>query len=313
MSFVEGSPNSKGVTHQDVVHVQQALGEAADKGVVIVAMHAPPFNLKRNKYPHYLRETEHPTLVEERHQVEGLLRRIAPDDFMPPVPVVVGPAYVVPSDAPAAGADHILPQFPRSGTAHFMRGPVKALLDFNAADRSEDLLRLCTGGGVGNSRPVDLVLCGHTHFNVECRFRWNRQEHGEDIYDFFHDYYTQSPEHYYRTAYSELPKKSGGKKLIIATTFHAVDVSKNDEPASACNSDKPNDVPRYAGDLKSSSSPAKWWTDHRPLVIQTAGLGPLENDQRTSPCDVTFQGFRRIVVKDGAIQEIECVKLTGIR
>lgn len=84
---------------------------------------------------------------------------------------------------------------PRMGTPHLMRGKVSELLDFNIAkERSADLLRMCAG--MGEARPVDLVLCGHAHFNVECRFQWS----SNDDCSFFFDYYTCNPGVYYKTS-----------------------------------------------------------------------------------------------------------------
>jgi len=302
-TFIQHSPNSKGMTDADIQHVSDALKDVSDQGVVVVAMHAPPINTWGDEYSHYFRETEHPTLVSSRHQIEGYLRRQDPQAFQ------IGGQFL----AAGGKADSVHPAFARTGTPYLMKGQPSDLLDFNIAERrSEDLLKLCAG--VGAQRPVDLILCGHAHFRVECRYKWD----GNDCV-FFHDHYTESPQIYYKSQYSRLPT-SPGSSAILSTISHDVTIGNAATlPTNPC--DPPiasaGQIPPYAHELNSSKTPAQWWVDHRPLVVQTAGLGPLENAQRLAPgatetLSPTFQGFRLICVKNNVIDKIRYVKLADL-
>ena len=39
-------------------------------------------------------------------------------------------------------------------------------------------------------------------------------------------------------------------------------------------------VPPYPDTLENSSNPKQWWADHRPIIAQTAALGPIDPRQR---------------------------------
>ena len=62
-------------------------------------------------------------------------------------------------------------------------------------------------------------------------------------------------------------------------------------------------VPPYADPLAATADPTAWWAAHRPLVLQTAAVGPLENSQ------VSFGGFRVLEVRGDVIARIEHVPL----
>ena len=48
----------------------------------------------------------------------------------------------------------------------------------------------------------------------------------------------------------------------------------------------------YADPLDRAADKRDWWSRHRPLLLQTGALGPMENNQ------VSFSGFRLISVHD---------------
>jgi hypothetical protein len=66
-----------------------------------------------------------------------------------------------------------------------------------------------------------------------------------------------------------------------------------------------------------------WWNEHRPLLLQTASLGPIDMAQRhPDGCDEdlnptkpgpSFQGFRVIQVVDNTIDKIRYVTLRDLR
>jgi hypothetical protein len=43
------------------------------------------------------------------------------------------------------------------------------------------------------------------------------------------------------------------------------------------------DVPPYAAPLNAATDARNWWLNHRPLVMQTASLGPIDRRQRFDP------------------------------
>ena len=60
-------------------------------------------------------------------------------------------------------------------------------------------------------------------------------------------------------------------------------------------------VPPYPRPLATAPDARGWWTEHRPLVLQTAALGPLENTR------CRFSGFRVLSVKADVIDKIHFV------
>src|SRR3954467_10484185 len=58
-----------------------------------------------------------------------------------------------------------------------------------------------------------------------------------------------------------------------------------------------------AGALETAVGPEDWWRNHRPLILQTAALGPLENDQ------VSFAGFRVLAVKADVIEKVHYIPI----
>src|SRR4029077_3745260 len=61
------------------------------------------------------------------------------------------------------------------------------------------------------------------------------------------------------------------------------------------------DVPPYADPLSSAPNPRAWWDEHRPLVLQTGALGPVESRQ------VSFSGFRVLTVTENVIEKIHFI------
>ena len=63
-----------------------------------------------------------------------------------------------------------------------------------------------------------------------------------------------------------------------------------------------------------------WWQHHSPIVVETAGLGPMEVSTRASTeaekrnfPGAYFQGFRFIQVTNNVISKIRYVRLAELR
>lgn len=318
-TFVGGAPNSRGFIDEHIRLLDDARTAAGPRGLVIVAMHAPPLNPKGNEGAHYLRETEHPTV--ERHQVDGHVAR------RNPVPIA-----------------QVATQFPdwiRTGTPNFKRGHIIGdFLDEGISKgRTEDFLKRCVGGD--GKRKVDLVLCGHTHRDVEFRLQAAPQGGGFLV---FTDFYTENPSNYYSAReVGPLPAQVGPlpafgpatagpsitdgiRERIFVSRWAEGQRVRTRVSANMANAG-PNKVtderewapwkhywqrkiPEYRQPLGASVTPGAWWEQHRPLVIQTAAIGPTEsNDRRDKDLnshkpDPSFSGVRMIRVRDNVIQRI---------
>jgi len=65
-------------------------------------------------------------------------------------------------------------------------------------------------------------------------------------------------------------------------------------------------VPPYPDPLSHSPNPRAWWAAHRPLVLQTGALGPMENNQ------VSFSGFRMLSVKGDVIDKVHSISINRL-
>src|SRR5690606_6856937 len=81
-TFVGGSPNSEGISADELQLATNALVEAPDSGLVIVGLHAPLFNVWNSEYPYFLRESQRPA---QQNQVHGFLARQDGAPLPPPV------------------------------------------------------------------------------------------------------------------------------------------------------------------------------------------------------------------------------------
>ncbi|HEX9987447.1 MAG TPA: metallophosphoesterase [Chloroflexia bacterium] len=290
-------PNLVGFDKEEVALVRGALKEAGAGGLVVVGVHGPPLNPSGDEYAHYFRETEHPTADPE--EVIGYLRRRDAFAFrhkgMLPIP---------------ADVDEVYKSWPRTGTPYFKRGGVGELLDYGISKGSADEF-LCLCAGEGASRPADLVLCGHIHRNVE--YRVGLDPDGETL--FYMDFYSENPPAYYSTVCNtDAHSHAGG--LRKGDQIH-IFVEENARPGAAPTPVQPGHgrlaVPPYATPLNSAADPRAWWEERRPLVMQTAALGPVDTNQRADMPDASFQGFRVLSVEDNTISKISYVTLAELR
>jgi hypothetical protein len=290
-------PNLVGFDKEEVALVREALKDAGAGGIVVVGVHGPPLNPSGDEYAHYFRETEHPTA--DPSEVVGYLRRRDAFAFrhrgVLPIP---------------ADVDEVYKSWPRTGTPYFKCGGVGDLLDYGISKGSADeFLRLCAGEGA--SRPADLVLCGHIHRNVE--YRVGLDPDGETL--FYMDFYSENPPAYYSTVCNMDPQSHPGG-LRQGDQVH-IYVEENARPGVAPVLAQPGhgrlSVPPYPTPLNSAADPRAWWEERRPLVMQTAALGPMDTNQRADMPNASFQGFRVLSVEENTISKISYVTLAELR
>lgn len=307
--FLNGRPRSEGLSDEDIKLVEDSLKNK--DGLIIVGMHAGPMGTYG--HPHYFRETEHP-----KASIEDIAAYLAkcPDNGFIFNPYKKGRIIQqIPNFLPVK-PKYILNRFKTwnlIGTDYFMRGKLhKYLKKSIGVKNAEEFLKICTGQG--KKRPIDLVLFGHEHNHVEYRVKWD-QRRKELLY--YMDFYTENPSEYYpswKYGYGEpvkiLPRKG---------------VSPGGSPASTTDH-RPNAkwkrwwnlmVPCYPDPLNSASDKRKWWTKHRPLLLETTSLGPVDNNQRPEENKIkpgpNLQGFRVVLVKDNLISQIHNVTLEELR
>ncbi len=283
----DGGPNLVGFNSKDIDKVKTSLSEAGQSGLVIVGMHAPPLNIEGSELAHYFRETEHPTI--DRDEVDAFLSR--------------------------HGASGASSDWPRNGTPHFKTGTVDNLLDDGIAKGEINaFLQACAGVNV--SRPVDLVLCGHNHDRVE--YRLKPQGSGPGLF-YSTDFYLGNPSTYYPSKKEGFEDKvhirvrdnaplNGQTTQVTDNRFNPPLVfNQLDVPPKANSLDKVLDRKTFK---------SGWWATHRPLIVETAALGPLDNRQRivgTEKPSASFQGFRYFSVKQDEIFDSHYVVLDELR
>ena len=197
------------------------------------------------------------------------------------------------------------------GTKYFKVGSHENLLDASVAlGETEALLKACAGIDV--TRPVDMILCGHNHDRIEYRLKWNKNK---QEFRFFTDFYLENPNEYYPSI------KFGVKgEVHLRVTLGG---SLNDEVKSVPISHgifsiallryKQLEIPPYANPLDKVFHKPGWWEEHRPLIVETAALGPLDQHQRPKlvktasgmamKSSATFQGFRCFQVEGNVIHK----------
>ena len=312
-SFVAAEPNQVGFSSGDYALVSQALAEAGDEGIVVVGVHGPPLNIQGNEFNHYFRETEHPTA--DKKEILGFLIRQSSDYNH--IGVTLAGNKIVAVDWDAAEHYYIRPRHPNwlnsLGQTFFMRGDVSDFLDRGTSHGAVDLfLKLCTGVGHTATRPVDLVLCGHGHNNVEYRIQWDPT--GNEM-RFFHDFYTENPSGYYGSRKAAV--NFGQQRVMVSVKEGA---PPNGTPTNLAQDSRWEgeewrlDVPPYPRPLATATDIPAWWSQHRPLILQTGAVGPMEgqSNNRREPKkrmpDPSFQGYRLITVTDDKISAIHYIK-----
>lgn len=295
-NFVGGSPDSIGITSDDLSRVRNALAEAGAAGVVIVGMHAPPMNPKGTDLSNCLRETAHPG--------------VAPEQML---------AWLLRADGLMLTYPALHPSWPRTGTPHFSAGKVEELLDYGIAiGQQESFARLLAGEGA--ARPVTLLVSGHGHTRVEYRLRL------ADGKLLTHtDHYLQNPAEYYptRVAGGNWRDKDSHVRLLVkvqagAPEQGAAATVRDHRGGTAWPEYAEMRVAPYAEPLDAATDKPGWWAAHAPVVVQTAALGPCTNtrpDPETNS-DVpgpNFHGLRLLQVENDVIARVQYVGTPALK
>ena len=181
VTFLGGSPNSEGVSLEELAMVADALSDVADGGLFVVGVHAPLLNPWKEEYPYFLRETQRAL---QPGQTQAFLARHDK-----------APVYANSSVEQQVEGRHPL-WFPgerdERAPTFVTRRDSQDLLDFGVSRGQADTL-MGLLAGIGSRRPADVVLSGHTHNHNE--FSVRKTHTGELAYSM--DFYTQNPFRYY--------------------------------------------------------------------------------------------------------------------
>lgn len=291
MTFVGGSPNCEGVGPDELAAATAALDEAGD-GLVLMALHAPLVNLWGSEQPYNLRETTRPS---QPGVAESFLHRHGdPRERF---------------DEGDIRRDH--PSWFEEGgapTAFLTRGSAQDHLDEGVSrGHANDLLARLAG--VGGGRKGDVVLAGHTHRHNEIRIGTLP----DGSIAFYLDHYTQTPDLAYPSRVvtgAHLMARGTTNAIVLETepTYVVMDAvaSPGATPATLPYDAKYQRVvrsPPYADPLDRTADPRAWWDRHRPLLLQTGALGPMESSQ------VSFSGIRLLTVAAGVIQRVSFISV----
>ncbi len=213
----------------------------------------------------------------------------------------------------------------RGHTYYFYEGKGGDLLDYAVMrGYQEEFLKLCTG--VKNSpRPVDIILSGHVHKNWECRISWDETDKKFLV---SHDFYTENPATYYHSYDTDmqptesLPTFQNTINKTVLENFRntrlrrihveVTDTARmNEVPVQGSSgvwSIKTKPYPQTLNGEQNRERKKWWWLNVRPLVIQTAALGPSEF-LRAPERQPDFRGGRHISVEADIISKIQYVTL----
>lgn len=288
-TFVGGSPNCRGVTDQAYDVVIRALDETPDEGLFVVALHAPLFNPWNNEYPYFLRQTQRAADPDDR-QTLSFIARHAQMDATDVDAIKRKHPHWFPATRSIEGrvTDHRRPSFAS-------RVDNADMLDHGVSRGKTVALTKRLAGGSGARRPADVVLAGHTHRHNEFIVRPTV----DGSLAFSMDFYTQNPTSYYATRFTT---KHTATPVTDVTYLDVVEGA----PASAMPERGSGEeaynyvlrIPPYANPLDKTGDVHGWWQAHRPLVLQTGALGPLDTAQ------VSFSGFRLLAVKNNLVEKV---------
>lgn len=102
------------------------------------------------------------------------------------------------------------------------------------------------------------------------------------------------------------------------TKANNIKTARDNRPSAFWKEWKEIDIPKNTDTLNDSNNPKKWWDDHRPLLCQTAALGPSTNtrenkDTNKSKLGPVFQGFRYCQVKKNEIVKMRYVTMPDLK
>jgi LGFP repeat/Calcineurin-like phosphoesterase len=298
-SFLGNGPASTGPTPADVELLRTAVAEATAQSIVLLGIHAPLVDIENHEYAHYFRETEHRNTPADEIRAFGY-------EYMPVPSAATAPFLTGELDA-------IISSWLTIGQDFFKEGSREPLLDTNVSlDQGDTLLDICLGSA---GRPVDIVLEGHVHRNAEIGVG-NNPAGG---HRYFHDYYTENPAEYYASQ-----QRAGYiyQRDEVRVRVGRVTAVQGPYPVQQPGFETFREVavPPYADTLDSVEARGEdlqdWWHDHRPLLIQTGALGPLEATQKSEAGmkpHVSFQGFRVLHIADNTVRKIRYVRTPEFR
>jgi hypothetical protein len=307
------------------------LAEASADAIVVVGVHGPPINIGGSEFAPYLRETQRAS-ADPRQLIGYVLRHTAPARGRSLLgrlnPFADGASARI-DDVIHGRSEETLPdrvwhrlaawveghaghgRWLDGGGSHFLAGRPDDLLKDGVTDgATEAFLKLCTG--IDAARPVDLVLCGHAHDRVEYRVAWDKAAHE---LRYFMDFYLENPRTYY--SYRE----AGVAGRIHLQIDHGAAPDEGIRQAHDDRYEPPlpfklRAIPPFAEPLDGATSPRSWWQTYRPLIVETAPLGPMDRSQRAEPGvrpDPSFVGFRLFQVERDTIDKGRYVTLEELR
>ncbi len=305
-NFADGSPDSVGFNGAELSMISKALQK---DGLAIICMHAPAINPKHSEYSWFLREylrSANPQPF-RKEMLWYLYRR-------DPQPFIISSGQAITIDL----TKDVHSGWSRQHTFYFHEGNGGDLLDYGIMRGSqENFLKLITG--VQNSpRPADLILSGHVHKNFECRLLWNATT---GKFQFSHEFFTENPSVYYhsydmntgdKTKFTMSPFKlkefleDNSMRVHVQVTDEAAGNEKPVKNSSGVWSIKTKPYPLTLNSQKDNAHCKWWWSNVKPLVVQTAALGPSEF-LRSAEHQPDFRGCRHITVNDGVIEKIKYV------
>lgn len=303
LSTATSAPNTRGYSQYQNDLVQKTLVEAKD-GVVIIGTHSPPINTRGTEYPYYFRETQHESA--DVWQVAYYLRH---PFWLNQERIQQGDKLVLEQ------LQKRFPDWPFAKTRYFKTGKHENQLDFGVS-RGEAQTFLEIAAGKNQDRPVDLILFGHVHTRVEMRMKWNTEVPNGRM-EYYFDFYTENPRQYYPSQiFSHSKKQRETVHIEIQPSAQLQDlpvVRKNVYGKQ----EKYLSIPPFADPLSTSRNPRDWWEQHRPIFMQSAPLGPADNNQRRREDGLlpkpNFQGCKYIRVENNVIKEIQQVSTYAMR
>ncbi|MBC6491537.1 metallophosphoesterase [Flavihumibacter stibioxidans] len=309
-NFASGSPDAEGFNGQELSMVSRALQK---NGLVIIGMHAPVINPKHNDFSWFLREyVRSANPAPYANEMRKYLFRIDPN------------AFATSSTGAIDLTRNVHPGWSRTNSFWFHEGNGGDLLDYGVMRNGQlNFLKMITG--VENSpRAADLVLSGHVHKNWECRCIWDA---GSQKLRFSHEFFTENPEQYYHS-YDTNIKPDGPVNIpgLLADEYAAaqkrilhVELSENaavNEQPELRSSNvwyiKAKPYPYTLHAQPNIAHAKQWWLNLRPLLVQTAALGPSEW-LRSPERQPDFRGCRMMAVDGGAITKIHYVTHDAIQ
>ena len=322
-----GGPDSVGLSPQELGMVRNAVVEAGADGLVIVGMHCPPFHVSGGENPYFLRETMHP--VADPALTDAFVARRG-------IPGSTWSRTGTPHFKDGDLLDGMDDGFIATGGQEFLEvcagsglpRPVDLVLYGHHHDRVEHRVRL---------NPSTGKLEFFTDFYTENPKSYYGTINGvaqEDL----------------PAGATIAVQIVEGAAANAQPTVRRVHGPGGEQGVLRVGVIRTPPYPKPLDATADAAAAKAWWSEHRPLFAQSSALGPIEERQRLGqfwkvnppvpewrptfegdPGDQfprgetsleaipgparnpTFQGFRLIQVRDGAIHRMRYVTLADLR